>query len=139
MSKKNETTAKDELAAPALITEAATQTKVAATPDQENAPATQPSAPESPVEPEAVSDLKSAKLKKKPADKPKMIRDSFSIPEPDYALFAQLKKRALDAGIEVKKSELLRAALKALQALDADGFAHMLASVERMKTGRPKK
>jgi hypothetical protein len=49
-------------------------------------------------------------VKKQTPKKIKLIRDS-SIPETDYVLFATLKQRALAAGIDVKKSEVLCAAL----------------------------
>lgn len=73
------------------------------------------------------------------AKKPKLVRDSFTLPEGDYALFATLKQRALAAGIEVKKSELLRAALTLLANLEDAVFAKTIGLVERIKTGRPKK
>jgi hypothetical protein len=82
---------------------------------------------------------KASKLKKQAPKKPKLIRDSFTIPETDYALFATLKQRALTAGIEVKKSEILRAAVVTLAKLDEAEFAKAIGLVERMKTGRPKK
>lgn len=71
--------------------------------------------------------------------KPKLVRDSFTIPEADYALFATLKQRALTAGIEVKKSEILRAAVVALAKLDDAELVKAIGLVERIKTGRPKK
>ena len=69
--------------------------------------------------------------------KPKLVRDSFTIPETDYALFATLKQRALGAGVDVKKSEILRAALTVLSKLDDAELVKAIALVERIKTGRP--
>lgn len=84
-----------------------------------------------------------AKAKKagKPAKvkKPKLIRDSFTMPDGEYALIAALKKRCLDAGMSVKKSEILRAAVANLAKLSD---ASALAAVRRLdviKTGRPAK
>lgn len=77
--------------------------------------------------------------KKQAPKKPKLVRDSFSIPESDYALFAALKQRALSAGIEVKKSEILRAALATLAQVGDAELANAIGRVERIKTGRPKK
>ena len=71
--------------------------------------------------------------------KPKLVRDGFTFPESDYALFAQLKKRALQLGLEVKKSELLRGGLRVLSSLDDTNFKKQLLAVERIKTGRPSK
>jgi hypothetical protein len=79
------------------------------------------------------------KAKKQPAKKPKLVRDSFTIPENDYALFATLKQRALAAGADVKKAELLRAGLVMLAKLDDAELVKAIGLVERIKTGRPKK
>lgn len=93
-----------------------------------------------PVEvPQPAQTVKSAKVKKPAPVKHKLIRDSFTLPEQDYLLFATLKKRALASGVEVRKSELLRAGLAMLaRAEDAD-FLKAIGLVERIKTGRPKK
>jgi hypothetical protein len=82
---------------------------------------------------------KECKAKKQAPKKPKLVRDSFTIPETDYALFATLKQRALAAGVEVKKSEILRAAILALAKLDDAELVKAIGLVERIKTGRPKK
>jgi hypothetical protein len=82
---------------------------------------------------------KAGKVKKAAAPKVKLVRDSFKIPETDYALFASLKQRALSAGVEVKKSELLRAAMALLATADDARFIEVVGSIERIKTGRPKK
>jgi len=94
-------------------------------------------APEKPAE--APKAEKLAKVKKQTPKKIKLIRDSFSIPETDYVLFATLKQRALAAGIDVKKSEVLRAALATLAKLDDAALVAAIGLVERIKTGRPKK
>ncbi|MFZ4651029.1 MAG: hypothetical protein ACOYLV_09980 [Rubrivivax sp.] len=65
------------------------------------------------------------------------MRDGFTMPEADYALLAALKKRALVAGREVKKSELLRAGLRTLAAMPEADFTAALEGVERIKPGRP--
>lgn len=88
---------------------------------------------------EAPKAEKATRAKKQAPKKPKLVRDSFTIPETDYALFASLKQRALTAGIEVKKSEILRAAVVSLAQLDDAAFAKAIGLVERIKTGRPKK
>ena len=59
---------------------------------------------------------KASKVKKgKPAkaEKAKLVRDSFTMPDVEYALIATLKKRCLDAGISAKRSEILRASVSA--------------------------
>jgi hypothetical protein len=71
--------------------------------------------------------------------KSRQVRDSFTFPESDYAVIDVLKARALAAGREVKKSEILRAALAALSALPLEEPLRTLDGVERIKTGRPTK
>ena len=53
-------------------------------------------------------------IKQEKHKKPKLVRDSFSMPEADYAQIGALKERCLKAGVSAKKSEVLRAALKCL-------------------------
>jgi hypothetical protein len=76
---------------------------------------------------------KLAKLRQKP------VRDSFTMPETDFALIAMLKARALGARRETKKSELLRAGLHALTALDTPALLAALGKLNQVKVGRPKK
>lgn len=71
--------------------------------------------------------------------KPKLVRDSFTFPQIDYDRIGQLKKRALGAGMEVKKSELLRAGLRLLCGLSDRELAAQLKTVEKIKPGRPAK
>jgi hypothetical protein len=86
-----------------------------------------------------VKAVKEVKAKAPTPKKAKMVRDSFTIPETDYALFNTLKQRALAAGKEIKKGELLRAGLTVLNSLPESELFNVLASVERIKTGRPSK
>lgn len=71
--------------------------------------------------------------------KPRLVRDSYTLPAAEHAALAGLKKRALELGVSSKKSELLRAGLQVLAALDAAAFKAALAQVEVIKTGRPRK
>lgn len=80
-----------------------------------------------------------ATTKKPPTHRSRPVRDSFTFPESDYALFALLKKRALSGGCEIKKSELIRAGLILLNALSDTALIDALNQIERVKTGRPKK
>ena len=89
---------------------------------------------------QVVTNLKAGKPAK--GDKPKkikMVRDSFTMPEPDYALLAELKKKCLQAGLHVKKSDLLRAGLLSLSKLTDPLLIKAVAQVEILKTGRPSK
>lgn len=69
--------------------------------------------------------------------KPKLVRDSFTIPKAEFAAIETLKTRAIALGTSVKKSELLRAGLMALQGLNDAAFKAALAAVPTLKTGRP--
>lgn len=87
----------------------------------------------------------SASVLPSPAEKPKrtkkekVVRDSFTMPKSDYERIAKLKQKCLDAGVAVKKSELLRAGLQALDAIPVKRLLAAVASVETVKTGRPAK
>ena len=67
----------------------------------------------------------------------KLVRDSFTMPQADFELVALLKARALEFKRPTKKSELLRAGILALTAMDDKTFAATLAKVPALKTGRP--
>lgn len=82
---------------------------------------------------------KPPKAPKPPKLRTKPVRDSFTMPEADFALIATLKARALSAQRETKKSELLRAGLHALAALDTAALVAALGQLEPVKVGRPRK
>jgi hypothetical protein len=69
--------------------------------------------------------------------KPKLVRDSFTIPKTEFAAIDTLKTRAITLGTSVKKSELLRAGLMALQGLSDMAYKAALSAVPTLKTGRP--
>jgi hypothetical protein len=69
----------------------------------------------------------------------KLIRDSFTIPKPEYLILDNLKLRAADLKHPVKKSELLRAGIKALAAMTDTQLLFALKAVPMLKTGRPSK
>jgi hypothetical protein len=76
-------------------------------------------------EPFAAKAGKAAKVKKT-----RLVRDTFTMPEPEYALIRNLKKRCLDEGVSVKKNEILRAAVAGLAQLSD---ASVLAAVRRLE------
>ena len=76
---------------------------------------------------------KPAKVKK-----PKLVRDSFTIPKDEYMVIDALKTRAGKLGQAIKKSELLRAGIKALAAMSDIQYKAALSNVPTIKTGRPK-
>ena len=88
-----------------------------------------------PVKPVA-QPAKVVKLEK--IKKPKLVRDSFTIPKDEYAAIDSLKQRAIKLGQVAKKSELLRAGIKALSSMSDIQFKAALSNVPTIKTGRPK-
>lgn len=86
----------------------------------------------------AAKTVKKVKKAKKTDTKIKVVRDSFTMPKSDYAKIDELKQLCQKAGVHVKKSELLRAGLHALNKLTAVQLTQAVASLEKIKTGRPK-
>lgn len=70
--------------------------------------------------------------------KPKLVRDSFTIPKTEYAAIDALKERASKLGQSPKKSEVLRAGIMHLAGLNDAALLAALAKVPTIKTGRPK-
>jgi hypothetical protein len=86
---------------------------------------------------------------KKPVAKPKkaevastelkVVRDGFTMPQADYDKIKSLKARCLKNGVEVKKSQLLRAGLNALEVLAVPDLLKRIAALTPVKAGRKKK
>jgi hypothetical protein len=91
------------------------------------------------LSPQAKTAVKTASkpVKVEKAKKPKMIRDSFTIPKTEYVVIDALKERAGKLSRSAKKSELLRAGVKALAAMSDAAFLAALTAVPTIKTGRP--
>ncbi len=96
-----------------------------------------PVAASKPAEKPVAKAAKEAKVLKKP--KLKVVRDSFTMPEAEYAVLGLVKKAALKAGFEIKKSELLRVGVALISKVDMPTLKGVLASLPQLKTGRPKK
>jgi hypothetical protein len=78
--------------------------------------------------------LKTEKIEKtQKVKKPKMVREGFSMPKNEYEILSRLKVRAAKMSYQVKKSELLRAGIKALEAMNDAAFASSLAAVLTLK------
>lgn len=71
------------------------------------------------------------------AVRPVLVRDSFTMPEQEYAVLAEVKAACLRAGIDVKKSELLRIGVALLGQVDTATLRAVLAALPQLKTGRP--
>ena len=107
--------------------------KRAASPKSAPAKAAQAAAPVQ-AKPTPVSASPVAKDKKV-----KVVRDSFTIPKNEYSQLGDMKKKALGLGLEIKKSELIRAGLLMLNAASDASFKKALGNVPTLKTGRPGK
>ena len=73
-----------------------------------------------------------------PGPKQKLVRDSFTMPENEYVVLAEVKRACLKAGFEVKKSELLRIGLAMISQIDVATLQSVLADLPQLKTGRPR-
>ena len=126
-------------------------TDKSATTRQKAAPAKSPAATRKPATAKPITarmavatkrEKKNKKARKtdgKAENKIKVVRDSFTMPQNDYAKIGELKQACLKAGIHAKKSELLRAGLHALCKLNALQLKQAIMRMEQIKTGRPKK
>lgn len=118
-------------ATPATATPARKAVRKPTAPRQ--APQPSKAAPAAPKAAAPVAPEKEAKAKK-----PKLVRDSFTIPKDEYAVIEALKLRAVGLSHPAKKSEILRAGLKALAGLSDAALRNALKAVPAIKTGRPK-
>lgn len=110
-------------AAPSLKTAARSAARAAATPAVK--PARRPKA--APV----------TQIARSQESRTPLVRDSFTMPEQEYAVLLEVKQACLRAGIDVKKSELLRIAIALLGQIDMPTLKRVLAALPQLKTGRP--
>lgn len=68
----------------------------------------------------------------------KVVRDSFSMIKADYDLIAALKKRCLSLGLNVNKSQILRAGLNSLDKANDAKLIGLIGKLTEVKTGRPR-
>ena len=113
---------------PVVAAKPLTATKVKASPK----PAVK--AAEKPV---VKSAQKPAPTKPAKSKKPKMVRDSFTFPKAEYEVLDTLKLRAAKLGKPAKKTEVLRAGLKAIASMTDAALLAALQAVPSLKTGRP--
>ena len=119
------------------VTKAASET--VATPPKKVATKTRVGAKSALLPPAAKPVDKSAEVKLAKSKKIKMVRDSLSIPKLEYDVLDTLKLRAAKMGNPVKKTELIRAGIKAIAALPDSAFLALVQTVPSLKTGRPSK
>ena len=129
---------------------ATTAVKKVTPPAVKRAPVKRTSAPSKKVAAKKASTAKMPVAAKSPAaktavtkpvkeKKPKLVRDSFTFPKAEYEVLEAMKQRAAKLKVTVKKTELLRASIKSLAALNDAAFISAMAAVPSLKTGRPAK
>lgn len=105
-------------------------------------PARKTAAPAAATPPDAPAPASEAPKKRPAADKPradqpkrvKLVRDSFTFPKLEYGLVGVLKTRASHLGRPTKKSEIVRAGIKALLGMSDADFMACVASLTPAKT-----
>ena len=65
----------------------------------------------------------------------KTVRDTFTMPQPEYDQIEKLRIRAMKKGIDRNKSEMIRAGLKALTKMNETEFKEAINQVTRTKRG----
>ena len=121
---------------------------VAAKPRRKSMPSAQPVAlPKAPSQVKASSRAK-ASVQSKALPSPvvavlassiNVVRDGFTMPQDEYDALKALKVICLKEGVAVKKSELLRAGLKALTQMPTAKLIQVLSALPLIKSGRKKK
>jgi hypothetical protein len=99
-----------------------------------SSPARKPAAPRVAAKPPVVPIVERAPAVEA---RPALVRDSFTMPENEYAVLLEVKQACLRAGVDVKKSELLRIGVALLGQLDVATLQGVLAALPQLKTGRP--
>ena len=69
----------------------------------------------------------------------KQVSNRYKFPDNEYAQLTALKQRLLMLGISAKRSELLRAGMQLLVALDDVQLTQAMAKIEVVKIARPPK
>jgi hypothetical protein len=67
----------------------------------------------------------------------KVVRDSFTMPEEDYALIERVRHLCLKKMMVVNKSEVLRVGVQLLNALPEKEIVERIKALPKVKTGRP--
>lgn len=128
--KKSPTAVKKTIASKAVVSEKpAPRSKANGKAVELKTPVAKAAATVTKAAPETVEKVKKAKL----------VRDSFTMPESEYAALGAVKKACLKAGVEVKKSQLLRIGVALLSKTDVPNLKKLIAGLAPLKAGRPKK
>jgi len=82
--------------------------------------------------------LKSSQSSETVSPKSSAMRDTFSMPPSDFALIETLRSAAAKEGRITSKSEIVRAGLHALRALQGHELVEVIDRLEKTKLGRKK-
>jgi hypothetical protein len=66
-----------------------------------------------------------------------VVRDTFTFPEDDYGLIAEIQDRCLRSATMINKSEIVRAGLKALSMMSDVELMEIVGGLTKVKPGRP--
>ena len=69
----------------------------------------------------------------------KLIREKFTLPEGEHQVIALLKERAARISHPARKSEIVRAGLKALQSMSDRSLARLLGTIPKLKPAKSAK
>jgi len=138
MMKKTGTAKKEPVQAATVQAKPKAMTKQPAA-AKKSAAAPKPAAPTKPLTVKVQAGKKAAPAAKEKVKKPKLVRDSFTMPEAEYAVLGEVKKLCLKAGVEVKKSELLRIGVAHIRSLSLLELKKAIGALVPLKAGRPKK
>lgn len=67
-----------------------------------------------------------------------VVRDAFTMPEGDYSLIEQTRRRCLYNAVTITKSQALRAGLQALSQMSDKQLLQAIEQLETVRVGRPK-
>jgi hypothetical protein len=70
------------------------------------------------------------------APPPRAVRDSFSMPEDEYAIIAHVKKRLIKKEIAANKSQVVRMAFALLKRLGDKELVELFESLPEVRAGR---
>lgn len=71
-----------------------------------------------------------------PVPPPRVVRDSFSMPEDEYAAVAHVRKRLIKKEIVASKSQVVRMAFALLGRLDDKELVKLFESLPEVRAGR---
>lgn len=69
--------------------------------------------------------------------RPKVVRDTFTMPPAEHVGLGELQSRALALGVVASKSQLVRAGLRLLGNASDKALVAALGAIEAVPTGRP--